>query len=68
MRKDERVSHMDMSEREYWAYVSEGPEIFVGQATLARVEGFLIGWSATSPSLMNTGVTGSSRKSRKNVS
>ncbi|WP_424879384.1 hypothetical protein [Streptomyces sp. SLBN-8D4] len=35
-----------MSEREYWAFVSESPEVFVGQATLARVESFLIGYDA----------------------
>ena len=46
MRKYERVSLIDMSEREYWAFVSEGPEVFVGQATLARVESFLIGYDA----------------------
>jgi hypothetical protein len=35
-----------MREREYWANVSERPEMFVGRATLARLESFLIGYDA----------------------
>jgi hypothetical protein len=38
------MSLVDMSEREDWAFVSEGPEVCVGQATLARLEKLLIGW------------------------
>ena len=49
---------IDMSEREYWAFVAKRPGMFIGRATLTGVEAFLVGYDQHSMRHGGPGLSG----------
>ena len=55
---DEQMDLVDMSEREYWAFVAKRPGMFVGRSTLTGLEAFLEGYDQHSMRHGGPGLSG----------